>query len=168
MPSRQTLVQPHPFHSELFNVMPEPRIRHLALCIFHHQGKILVNEFVDPVKGLTLFRPLGGGIEFGEYSADAIVREIREELGEPVIDLRLIGTLESIFTYLGKPGHEVVQVYDARFEEASLYQRPWLEGEESDGAPFRARWCDSASFTEASPLVPEGLQALLTTLSLLR
>jgi hypothetical protein len=62
----------------------------------------------------------------------------------------------------------VVQVYDARFEEASLYQLPWLEGEESDGAPFRARWCDSASFNEASPLVPEGLQVLLTTLSLLR
>lgn len=83
--------------------MPEPRIRHLALCIFHHRGKILVNEFVDPVKGLTLFRPLGGGIEFGERSADAIVREIREELGQPISDLRLIGTLESIFTYLGKP-----------------------------------------------------------------
>ncbi|MBJ9975145.1 NUDIX hydrolase [Pseudomonas sp. S75] len=147
--------------------MPEPRIRHLALCIFHHQGRILVNEFVDPVKGSTLYRPLGGGIEFGERSADAIVREIREELDQPITDLRLIGTLESIFTYLGKPGHEVVQVYDARFEDATLYRLPWLEGVESDGAVFRAKWCDSTSFSDASPLVPEGLQALLTSLSLL-
>lgn len=148
--------------------MSEPRIRNLALCIFHHEGKILVNEFVDPVKQQTLFRPLGGGVEFGERSAETVVREIREELDLPIRDVRLIGTLESIFTYLGKPGHEVVQVYDARFEDPALYQRPWLQGQESDGATFRARWCDSSQFNEASPLVPEGLQTLLTSLSLLR
>lgn len=30
--------------------MSEPRIRNRALCIFHHEGKILCNEFEDPVK----------------------------------------------------------------------------------------------------------------------
>lgn len=148
--------------------MSEPRIRNLALCIFHHEGKILVNEFEDPVKRQTLFRPLGGGVEFGERSAETVVREIREELDLPIREVRLIGTLESIFTYLGKPGHEVVQVYDARFEDSALYQRAWLQGQESDGAAFRARWCDNTQFTDESPLVPEGLQALLTSLSLLR
>ena len=148
--------------------MSEPSIRNLALCIFHHEGKILVNEFEDPVKRQTLFRPLGGGVEFGERSAETVVREIREELDLPIRDVRLIGTLESLFTYLGKPGHEVVQVYDARFEDHALYQRPWLQGQESDGAAFRVRWCDSTQFTDESPLVPEGLQALLTSLSLLR
>ncbi|MBP5106047.1 NUDIX hydrolase, partial [Pseudomonas protegens] len=38
--------------------MSEPRIRALALCIFHHQGKILVNQFFDADKQQMLFRPL--------------------------------------------------------------------------------------------------------------
>ncbi len=148
-------------------LLQAPRIRFLALCVFHHQGKILVNVFDDPASGQTLCRPLGGGIEFGELSRDAIAREIFEELGQPISDVRLLGTLESLFTYAGKPGHEVVQVYDAHFADASLYQQDWLDGHESNGSPFRARWCDSADFDRVGPLVPQGLQALLRDLSLL-
>lgn len=148
--------------------MPAPRIRLVAICIFHHQGKILVNPFHDPVKQQSLFRPLGGGVEFGERGIDAVVREIREELDLPIRDVRLLGTLESIFTYLGKPGHEVVQVYDARFEDHALYDKPWLEGQESDGERFKAVWRDSSSFSSERTLVPEGLYELLSSLSLLR
>ncbi|WP_144174020.1 NUDIX hydrolase [Pseudomonas sp. Kh13] len=144
-----------------------PRIRFLALCVFHHQGKILVNVFDDPASGQTLCRPLGGGIEFGELGRDAIAREIDEELGQPISDVHLLGTLESLFTYAGKPGHEIVQVYDARFDDAGLYQQAWLNGQETDGNPFRARWCDSADLARIGPLVPQGLQALLRDLSLL-
>ncbi|WP_460164643.1 NUDIX domain-containing protein [Pseudomonas sp. S2_F03] len=53
-------------------------------------------------------------MEFGETSAQAIVREVQEELGLAITDVRLLGTLENIFTYAGRPGHEIVQVYDAR------------------------------------------------------
>ncbi|MGH8419389.1 MAG: NUDIX hydrolase [Pseudomonas sp.] len=147
--------------------MSETRIRHLAICVFHHQGKILVNPFYDPVKQQSLFRPLGGGVEFGERSIDAIVREIREELDLPIRNVRLLGTLESIFTYLGKPGHEVVQVYDAQFENPALYEQPWLEGQESDGQTFRAVWRDGSSLKSDGMLVPEGLYELLESLSLL-
>lgn len=147
--------------------MLAPRIRPLALCIFHHQGKILVNPFTDAVGGQTLFRPIGGGIEFGERSMDAIVREVQEELGLSINNVRLIGTLESLFTYAGKPGHEIVQVYDARFDDETVYEKPLLEGYESDGASFNAIWHDSASFTATSPLVPEGLLDLLKNASLL-
>ncbi|RMR35568.1 NUDIX hydrolase [Pseudomonas syringae pv. coriandricola] len=147
--------------------MSEPRIRHLAICVFHHRGKILVNPFHDPMKRQLLFRPLGGGVEFGEKSIDAITREIREELNLPITNPRLLGTLESIFTYLGKPEHEVVQVYDAEFEDSTLYEKPWLEGKESDGKVFRAVWRDSTSLTREGVLVPEGLCELLQSLSLL-
>lgn len=104
--------------------MAEHFIRPLALCIFHHHGKILVNQFHDDVENMTLFRPIGGGIEFGERSHDAIVREVQEELGRSISDIRLIGTLENIFTYAGNPGHEIVQVYDARFDDAEVYEKP--------------------------------------------
>ncbi|RMN23290.1 NUDIX hydrolase [Pseudomonas coronafaciens] len=141
--------------------MPEPHIRPLALCIFHRRGKILVNQFYDAVEKRTLFRPIGGGIEFGERSIDAIVREVHEELGLSISNVRLIGTLESIFTYAGMRGHEIVQVYDARFEDAAVYEKPWLEGLESDGSPFKATWHPLSSFTATSALVPEGLSELL-------
>lgn len=147
--------------------MSAPCIRPLALCIFHHHGKILVNQFYDPAEGQTLFRPIGGGIEFGERSIDAIVREVREELGLSISEVRLIGTLESIFTYAGKPGHEIVQIYDARFDDVTVYERPWLDGCESDGASFKATWHNSSSFTATSRLVPEGLSDLLKNASLL-
>jgi 8-oxo-dGTP pyrophosphatase MutT (NUDIX family) len=124
-------------------------------------GRILVNEARDEVKGLTFCRPLGGGIEFGETAAAAVVREIREELGATVLNLRYIGTLENIFTYLGEPGHEIVLVFDGEFEDASLYEREFLEGRESDGELFKAVWRELSSFSATAPLVPEGLAKLL-------
>jgi len=157
----------HSYERSFLKPLLESRIRSLALCVFHHQGKILVNVFDDPVTQQTLCRPLGGGIEFGERGRDAIAREIEEELGQSISDVRLLGTLESLFHYADTPGHEIVQVFDARFDDASLYQQPWVEGRESDGSPFRARWCDSADFDRIGPLVPQGLQALLRDLSLL-
>ena len=147
--------------------MAEHRIRALALCVFHHHGKILVNEFRDPGSQQTCFRPIGGGIEFGETSAAAIVREVQEELGLSVTDVRLLGTLESLFVYNGEPGHEIVQVYDATFVDQGVYDNAQIDGHESDGAPFTARWHDSSSFSEQAPLVPNGLQELLKSAGLL-
>jgi 8-oxo-dGTP pyrophosphatase MutT (NUDIX family) len=147
--------------------MTEHRIRALALCVFHHNGKILVNQFRDPVSQQTCFRPIGGGIEFGETSAAAIVREVQEELGLSMTDVRLLGTLESLFVYNGKPGHEIVQVYDATFADPSVYANSQIDGHESDGAPFTARWHASSSFSEQSPLVPKGLHDLLKSAGLL-
>ncbi|UQS17405.1 NUDIX hydrolase [Pseudomonas sp. HS6] len=147
--------------------MAEPRIRALALCVFQHNGNILVNRFHDPVADKTFYRPIGGGIEFGETSREAIVREVQEELGLSMKDLRLLGTLESLFVYNGKPGHEIVQVYDARFDDAQVYEQSQIVGHESDGSPFTASWQGSSSFTEQSPLVPVGLQALLKSAAIL-
>lgn len=141
--------------------MPPLQIRALAICVFLHEGRILVNEAHDAVQGLSFCRPLGGGIEFGETGAEAVAREIREEIGAEVKDVRYVGTLENIFTYLGKPGHEIVQVYDARLVDASLYQRGFVHGAESDGQPFVARWRPLASFGTGLPLFPAGLVELL-------
>jgi NADH pyrophosphatase NudC (nudix superfamily) len=141
--------------------MAPPHIRPLAICLLRKGDRILVNEAFDGVKRQTFYRPLGGGIEFGETAADAVTREIREELGAAVRNLRYIDTLENIFTYLGEPGHEIVLVFDGEFEDASLYERDALRGKESDGEPFTARWRELSSFSDAAPLFPEGLATLL-------
>ena len=70
------------------------RIRALAICVFRHNGRILVAEGVDPCKGGQVFyRPLGGGIEFGEYAKQTLVRELREELDAEITALRFLRAL---------------------------------------------------------------------------
>ena len=51
-------------------------IRPLAICLFQNSGAILVSEGYDGVKGIHFYRPIGGGIEFGETSSAALVGAI--------------------------------------------------------------------------------------------
>ena len=93
------------------------KIRSLAICVFRNHDRILVAEGYDPVKKQTFYRPLGGGIEFGEYSEQTIHRELREEIGAEVCDLKYLGALENVYVFNGRPGHEIVQVYDGGVEK---------------------------------------------------
>lgn len=61
------------------------------------------------------------GVEFGETSRQAIVREVQEELSGEITDLRLLGVLENRFTFDGEDGHEIVFVYDGRFADEFMY-----------------------------------------------
>jgi 8-oxo-dGTP pyrophosphatase MutT (NUDIX family) len=139
-------------------------IRPIAICVFRHDGRILAAEYCDPLKGQRFYRPLGGAIEFGEHSADTLAREIAEELGAAVTDLRYLGALENVFTYNGQTGHEIVMVYDGAFADLALYERPFLEGTEDSGTTFRAVWVSLADCADpaAPPVYPTGLLELLS------
>ncbi|MHC5056548.1 MAG: NUDIX hydrolase [Planctomycetota bacterium] len=138
-------------------------IRVIAVCVFRQGNAILVEEGRDPTKGETFYRPLGGEVEFGEPSRDAAAREVREEIGAEVRDARFLGAIESIFTFDGEPGHEIMIVYEADLEDESLYAREVIEGRESQGEPITARWMPLEGFERegAPPLYPEGLIGLL-------
>ena len=139
-------------------------IRPLAICIFSHKGKILVFEAIDPATDETFYRPLGGGIEFGEHSIEAIRREIKEEISAEVESLVYLGTLENIFIYNGEPGHEIVQVYDGVLTESGLYEQAVIVGCEADvGEHFRAMWKSLDEFgLGKSILYPDGLLEMLS------
>jgi 8-oxo-dGTP pyrophosphatase MutT (NUDIX family) len=141
--------------------MQSPRIRPLALCLFRHDGGVLVNEARDVVKNQSFCRPIGGGIEFGETGATAVAREVREELSCEVTNLQLLGALENIFTYNGSPGHEIVLIYDGDFLDRSLYAQASIPGVESNGQPFQAMWRGLEAFSWSLPLYPNGLLELL-------
>ena len=140
-----------------------PRIRPLALCLIRNEDRILVFEGYDPSRKLTYYRPLGGGIEFGETGAEAVAREIREEIGSELLDVQFLRTFENIFTNDGQRGHEIVLLYEARLADESLYRREFIEAKEDDGAAFRAVWRSLSSFGPSSPLFPDGLMELLTS-----
>jgi len=135
-------------------------IRVIAICVFSDNGRILVAEGFDDVKRERFARPIGGAVEPGETSLHAVVREVREELGQNAIELQLLGVLENIFEYQGKPGHEVVFVYDGRLEDSSLYRMPALPLTEP-GWSSPAKWRSLDSFGAGCRLVPEGLAAML-------
>lgn len=144
--------------------MKPNKIRPLAICVFRHEGNIFAAEGHDPAKGETFYRPLGGRIEFGEHSSHTIARELREEIDAEVTALRYLGTLESIFSFNGKNGHEIVLVYDGAFVDESLYTRTTIEGyEDDDKLLFVAKWLPLDSFRsdDAPPLYPTGLLELL-------
>lgn len=147
--------------------MKAGKIRPIAICVFYHQGRILVNEGYDSVKKQTFFRPLGGKIEFGEKSSETVRRELLEEIGCEVHNLSYLTTLENIFTYNGQRGHEIVIVYDGDFTDKSVYQRTIIHGLEDDHDPINAVWKPLSDFQAGfdgivdTPLYPSGLLELL-------
>ncbi|MBC7854909.1 MAG: NUDIX domain-containing protein [Pirellulaceae bacterium] len=135
-------------------------IRVLAICLFRRGDEILVTEGLDTISNQRYARPLGGGIELGETSEQTIVRELREELGAEVRDLKLLGVLENLFELEGRQQHEVVFVYDGQFVDRSLYEQaeiPLLDG----GWRTGAIWRPFAWFDEHCPLVPVGIEKLV-------
>ena len=142
--------------------MKSVQIRPLVICIFSQDNTILAAEGYDPTKAEVFYRPVGGGIHFGEYSQDALVREVREEFEAEIINIRYLGALENIFTYDGQLGHEIVLVYDAEFADQSLYDQTWLVGREDDGLSFKAVWKRLTDFQRGlDRLYPDGLWELL-------
>jgi len=138
------------------------RIRPIALCVFLNNNRILVFEGRDSIKGDTYYRPLGGGIEFGENSQVAVRREIMEELRSDIEDLKYLGMVENIFTVNGRPGHEIVLIYDGVLKMSGLYEQAEMEVTEADGEIVRALWKNLDEFGEGkSILYPTGLLEML-------
>ncbi len=138
----------------------EKRIRCLALGIIkNREGKILVHLGNDPVKKESFYRPLGGGIEYGEKSEVAVVREFEEELG---LKIRLKGApkiFENIFTYYGRPGHEIVFIFEAEFEDSSAYQKNEFDIIEGGKVVGQAVWASREDVKrEGGRLYPTGIE----------
>ncbi len=100
-----------------------PHIRTKAMCIIEHHGKLLVSTNEDPITGQHFYRLLGGGVEFGETGEIAVRREIMEELGSELVNLKLATILENIFVYDGKQGHEIVFLYIGDLSRKELYSQ---------------------------------------------
>jgi 8-oxo-dGTP pyrophosphatase MutT (NUDIX family) len=133
--------------------------RPVALALIRRRDEILVGPVTELDGTVIGRRPPGGTIEFGELGSDAVRREIREELGAAITDVHYLGTIENIYTFRGKPEHELVRIYEARFSDVSFYAREVIECVEADGQPFTCiwrRWHDPGE-----PLFPEGLLQLI-------
>jgi 8-oxo-dGTP pyrophosphatase MutT (NUDIX family) len=140
------------------------KVRPIAICIIRQGDRVFVAEGQDPAKGRRFYRPLGGRIEFGELGAHTVAREIEEEIGAEIANVRYLGTLENIFTYNGEQGHEIVLVYTGDFTDPQMYDKSEVAAHEHDGTPFKAVWKRLGEFghDKDGPLYPDGLTEMLS------
>ena len=136
-------------------------IRPIAICVVRRGDEVLVFEARDESRALMFYRPLGGGIEFGERSDAAVRRELLEEIGAELRDLRLLTITENLFDLEGRASHEIVFIYEATFADKDLYEREsFVIAEEAE--TLTGSWRRLADFDMATaPLYPEGLLELL-------
>lgn len=143
--------------------MLEGKIRVLALAIIRRaaDGTILAMRHIDEPRGIVFYRPLGGGIEFGESSAEAVCREIQEELGLAVHPARLLGVLENRFVFQGVAGHEILFNWLVEPDDPSCFARDefvYTEGQQQGVAAWVA---PGELRRQGIPLYPTGLTELL-------
>jgi ADP-ribose pyrophosphatase YjhB (NUDIX family) len=138
-----------------------PSIRTIVLAVIRRGDSLLVFEGRDDVKGETYYRPLGGGIEFGENSTAALEREFREELAAEILVKERLGVLENVFTSRGLPGHEIAFLYEAVFADPGFYERDEMKILDD---PATARWVPMTDFRDGSRILyPRGLIELLSS-----
>lgn len=135
--------------------------RPVVLCVIRRDTEILVVEY-DDIRDFTFYRPPGGGIEFGEHSRDAVIREMHEELGVIVTNLRRLGVVENIWHAGSERGHELIIVYEGAFAQDTLYDRQQFDVNEDDTLFLTAMWKPLDTFIdETAILFPTGLVDLL-------
>lgn len=139
-----------------------PRVLALAVIQRKEDGALLLSHGVDIEKSREVFyRPLGGGVEYGEYSFETVKREVLEETGFEVKVWELLGCVENIFTYEKRLGHEVIFLYKAEFVDESLYDQKSFRVVDSKGVG-EAIWRTKVQIKkEGAKLYPVDLDTLV-------
>ena len=120
-------------------------IRPIAISIIRNNDSILVYERKDDISEDKFFRLVGGCIEFGELSKDALKREFYEELSLEIINCKLISIFESIFTFNSVKMHETVFLYSSNFKNSNIYNKKIIKGLEGN-RKFNAVWISVSDF----------------------
>ena len=141
----------------------EIETRQAALCVFRRKDAFLVAEIRDPLTGVILHRPPGGGIEEGESPEEAVCRELKEELGVRLTGLRLLGKVDHIWFWKRRQVRERAWLFlgeSSDDERLSRGETPDLV--EADGERIKTLWRSISDDSEALPLLcPINLRELL-------
>lgn len=121
----------------------------IARGLIFQNGKILLCKRKDRK---YYFFP-GGHVEFGEFSANALKREMREEVDIDVLSTNFIGTSENIFKdnyESGEIHHEINLVFETRVEEKDInVMEDYLEFKWLDADKFLKEKVQPTSLKEA-------------------
>ena len=125
-------------------------IETIARGVAVRDGKVLLCRAKG---GQSTYLP-GGHIEFGETGREALVREVKEELGTDSTAGEFLGVVENSFDQHGKRHCEINLVYRLDLaSDAAESQEDWIAFE----------WCDLAELPKAN-LLPGEMGDLLKAL----
>lgn len=107
-------------------------IRPISLAVLRRPGDkaLLLDAGYDSKKHSSFYRPLGGGIDFGERSEEALIREFMEEIGKEIEVVKPICVDENIFVYNGEQGHQIMFVHECKFVNEADYSIEKIQGVE--------------------------------------
>jgi 8-oxo-dGTP pyrophosphatase MutT (NUDIX family) len=137
--------------------LPVSTIRNIAVGLPVRAGHVLVLDGTDSVKGERFHRAIGGGIEFGETAEVAVRREFVEELAVRLDRVELLGVIENIFEYEGRPGHEIAHVFGVTSSDIDAIPLDAQLHVLDEGSPVR--WVAVRELDR--PLYPDGIRTLL-------
>lgn len=143
-------------------MLREGVIRVLAVGIIRDErDRIFLGQGYDPVKAENFYRAMGGGVDFGETSEEALKREFYEEIQAELTNIKYLGCLESIFNFNGKQGHEILFTYQCDFVDPKFYHLSSINFNEKKRQKT-ALWVEIEQFkTGKLKLVPEGFLTYL-------
>lgn len=120
--------------------------------------KILVHKNINK----NHYGLLGGRISIGENSTDAIIREVKEELGKDVKVKKYLATIENFFSTTNSKFHEILFVYQIEFvndiDKKTIFTLPNAEGK----TYLKYEWLDINKI-EKYNILPNCVQELLTS-----
>lgn len=141
-------------------------VRATAIGVVWRDDELLVArlgpfEWDDEV----FYRPVGGGVKFGESTAHALVREFREELGATVSIEGFAGVVENYFSYADRENHELVFVYELSFADDARYDQGSMAGVEAEvDITYETEWATLDELeARDEALYPVGLRTILET-----
>jgi ADP-ribose pyrophosphatase YjhB (NUDIX family) len=152
--------------AEIYNIAQPAqtdRVKSKALGLIWRGKELLMEEVREPDGTHIGYRPLGGAIEFGEKSWEALDREFMEELGEDIKIKKLHSVIENIYEWGGAPGHEILFLYEADLLQKSTYDEEMVVRMDiSNGGQLKtAYWKNPLALAEGSKLLPIPLLARL-------
>jgi 8-oxo-dGTP pyrophosphatase MutT (NUDIX family) len=142
-----------------FSLRPDRRFQMRAVAIIRREGYLLIHRATHE----TFWSLPGGRVEFGETAAEALEREIVEELGcrSTISELRYL--VENFFSYKGESRHEIGWYYDAEISSGFPFITDDICHRATENAyELEFRWvkCDAESFA-LYPLLPPMLPGQL-------
>ena len=141
---------------------PPEVIRGKVVALFKRNSDLLVMEVKDDSGRIKGYCPPGGGIEFGEFSENALRREMLEEIG---CSIQIEGqpfVFENLFEHHGAKGHEIIFAFPASLDDHSFYSKQRFQITENSGSLHWVEWLPLEHFKNGKlKLFPEKLRGYL-------
>ena len=139
---------------------PRQSIRPVAIGLLRDGDRLLVAEVPNDDGSVKGWRPLGGGVEFGETAEVALRREFQEELGVE-IDIDGPPTIfENLYEHAGHIGHEIIFAFPIRVIDTTVTAERRFQIRDNE-MPVWVEWIETTRFETGEVLLPTALGPLL-------